>query len=334
MEASKISQWIDGLIQDLVDPNKSLEDSLRKTLILAYQIKNDKLRTWAESELNGYPNRELAPKYRTVQVQLMGRFLTTTFSGILQQTVRIPIEMSNEEHLKKLNSEGFAMLMGVSRLEQAFKDQKKGSQLNIPVPAQLFHAAEQLFVDNDSNIESLWISIPDLTVVAILSSIKTHLLQFLLELNEELGQDQNYSVMSNSNKVDEILNRTIGHIHAENVIFNGDNYQSKGNNNTVAQGEKVTQTVTSSTALKENLEELIYQLNKLLETSDDISSDDKADILHEVQSVKVQLERSETKFSIVRKSLQVLESLLINVASNAYTPVILEKIQNVVNQLP
>ena len=83
MSNQQIAEWIDNITQDLVNPDIKLENSLRKTLILAYQIKNDTLKSWVESELNGYSNSDNVPDYRRVHVQLRGRLMLQTFSKLI-----------------------------------------------------------------------------------------------------------------------------------------------------------------------------------------------------------------------------------------------------------
>ncbi len=200
------------------------------------------------------------------------------------------------------------------------------------MPAQMIHFTQEAVHNYD--IEEIWLLIPSLTIIDVLSRIENHLLVLLLELSNEFNSDHHFTIMSSQNKVDEILNRTIGHIHAKNASFNGNNYQSKGDNNTVAQGAQVTQNVASTSDLKQKVKELTSELNKLFETIGNLSPEDKADISHEIQAMNVQIARPEPKFSIVGKSLQIIESILINVAPSAYTSIILERIQSVLSQLP
>ena len=46
---------VDEIIQMASDGKRSLADALRKCLILAFDLKNDKLKQWVEKELNGVP---------------------------------------------------------------------------------------------------------------------------------------------------------------------------------------------------------------------------------------------------------------------------------------
>ena len=55
---------LDDIIALATDDTASLAVVLRKCLVLAHVLKNDRLKSWAQSELNGYePDAEL-PDYR------------------------------------------------------------------------------------------------------------------------------------------------------------------------------------------------------------------------------------------------------------------------------
>ncbi len=331
MEASKTVEWIDGIITDLVRPEISLENCLRKTLVLAFQIDNDKLKTWVESELNGYNDVEV-PSYRKVSAELRGRLTQATYGGILTRNhERLPVELSDNDFVKKF-LKAYNIKHSIASLEEIVKKDDSRSVLAIPAPIHTISLFEEIIPD--WNIEQIWINIGYLSVISVISSIKNNLLNFLLELNREISQNANFSIMNKQEKVNEILGHTIGVVHAENAVFGGSNYQSKGDNNTVAQGKQVTQTVLSSSELKQKADELSSLIKEHLDQINELSLDDKADISHEVQSIEAQVMRTEPKYPIVRKSLQVIESLLINVASNAYTPIILQKIHELSTFLP
>ena len=49
-----MSSLLDDIINLAVDGKQPLPDILRKCLLLAYELKNERLKTWANQELNGY----------------------------------------------------------------------------------------------------------------------------------------------------------------------------------------------------------------------------------------------------------------------------------------
>jgi hypothetical protein len=55
---------LDDIIDLAVDNSSSLSMLLRKCLLLAHTLKNQRFRTWAEKELDGYDQRNELPDYR------------------------------------------------------------------------------------------------------------------------------------------------------------------------------------------------------------------------------------------------------------------------------
>lgn len=57
--------WINTIIKELVDPETKLKDTLLKVQVLAFKIKNTKLKEWVNNELNGFIGKEV-PSYRKI----------------------------------------------------------------------------------------------------------------------------------------------------------------------------------------------------------------------------------------------------------------------------
>ena len=66
---------LDEIVEGAVDDKVTLPSLLRKCLLLAHQLKNGKLRAWAEYELNGYQGEASLPEYRKVRIRALGNFL-------------------------------------------------------------------------------------------------------------------------------------------------------------------------------------------------------------------------------------------------------------------
>ena len=62
---------IDDLITELTNNNISLTNILIKTKVLAHKLKNDELKTWIDSEQNGYSSNNV-PEYRILACQSTG----------------------------------------------------------------------------------------------------------------------------------------------------------------------------------------------------------------------------------------------------------------------
>lgn len=59
---------------ETIDSTKSLSDILRKTMVLSYKLKNDKLKLWVINELDGYSDDFELPSYRIFPGMSYGTF--------------------------------------------------------------------------------------------------------------------------------------------------------------------------------------------------------------------------------------------------------------------
>jgi AbiTii len=66
---------LDEIIPGAVSDKTPVQTLLRQCLVLAHQLKNDKLKVWVEQELNGYTDVEALPKYRVVKTVATGSFV-------------------------------------------------------------------------------------------------------------------------------------------------------------------------------------------------------------------------------------------------------------------
>src|SRR5260221_10456243 len=70
-----MSALLDDIINLAIEGKQPLPDILRKCLLLAHELKNDQLKTWANQELNGYEFGKDVPEYRIVPAPAKGNFI-------------------------------------------------------------------------------------------------------------------------------------------------------------------------------------------------------------------------------------------------------------------
>src|ERR1700674_5726811 len=68
---------LDEIIEMASDGKRPLADALRKCLVLAFELRNEKLKDWVDGELNGFNKQDLVPEYRKAFLHSKG-----TFSGL------------------------------------------------------------------------------------------------------------------------------------------------------------------------------------------------------------------------------------------------------------
>ncbi len=316
--------WINKVTNELVDPEARLKDTLLKVQVLAFKIKNDKLKDWVEKELNGYAGF-IVPEYRKIPAVVFGNLMQDRGFGstITRRNQPLPIEYIDQAFHERLIF--VAMNLPVSELEHMM-DKNGDYQINIP------HAIHSLITNVLSNgwiVDSAWQKISLSSVEGIISAIKSNLLKFLLELAEEIGEKENINIMEHKKKIDNLFDKTIGNLTGEtiNISIGTDNVQSinTGTNAkvNVAKGINVEQSIKieASQDLVAFITELKTQIEKL-----GLSNDDKEDITNEISRIETQLVRNEPKYPIINGALTIMNGILMGVAGNALTPPILEKI--------
>ena len=65
---------LDDIISLATHDKTSISVLLRKCVVLAHQLKNDRLKSWANHEFNGYENASEVPPYRKIAANSKGQF--------------------------------------------------------------------------------------------------------------------------------------------------------------------------------------------------------------------------------------------------------------------
>ena len=322
--------WINTIIKELVDPQTKLKDNLLKVQILAFKINNVKLKKWVENELNGFDVKEV-PSYRKIRPAIFGNLIKDRgFGGMMTRNHQtLPIEYL-EKDLKEIMM-SVAMISSVSELEHMIE---KGKEYQIYTHPIFCNEITKL-LSNGWVVVSAWQEISLMNVEGILSSIKSNLLTFLLELADEIGEKENINIMEHKNKIDILFDKTIGNVSGEtiNILIGTDNVQAVSTGDdaklNVAKGKKVKQTikVEAQQELSKFIKELKPQLDKL-----SLGADDKADIVNEIFRIETQLIREQPKYPIINEALKVVNGILIGVIGNAMTPPILVKLNWLMEQ--
>lgn len=240
-----------GLIEDiqkeLLDPECSLSNILRKTKVVAYELKHDALKQWVDAELNGYRETSLeTPSYRVFYVNSIGNF-----SGAFGAAINnCPVHTINLPESIRHGLENYEEKSGIKSLEDLTLEQGKerNSQFLIPWPANHIAQHANDFLQNYSLMQA-WQCIGRNQIVSIIDTVRNRLLDFILNLKKEfpeIEKDEQYSK--------HIENETVSQIFQTFVL---------GDNNVVASGSNISQKVKIN--VRENdldsLMDYLYSLN-------------------------------------------------------------------------
>lgn len=234
-----ITDLLNQIVQDLVNPEVNLGDTFLKMKIVAFNLQNQQLKTWIEKEIGGYGKDDEIPEYRIVPTTVYGDLIQDLpgRTGYARNTPLV-YDYTSEETRNWLSR--VKLHNPISEIEDYVK---KGNDVSFNVP-HFMQAEITKTLSNYWHVQNAWRITPNSYFIGIVSMIKNKLLDFVLELNATLGSG-NISMPSQKQKVDDIFRNTVGSIQGGTVnISVGD----KNNNLNVgtAQNSAVTQNVTQS----------------------------------------------------------------------------------------
>jgi len=203
---------LDDIIGLAVDNKQPITTLLRKCIVLSHQLKNERLRIWANEELNGYNSIENLRKYRTLPAAATGLFVGPAWARFQQG---IPSAALNKEHRKFAEIVYLAQPIGT--LEDTLKS-GSDSNLSFPWSANLV-AYYQDRLQSPWQLFSAHQTVPKSAIAGIVDTVRTRVLNMALEIQSEVGEkdeDLKEITPEESKKVDQTI---VTNIYGGNVYM-------------------------------------------------------------------------------------------------------------------
>ena len=246
------------LIKQATDESVSLTVLLRNAMVLAYDLENDKLKTWVQLELDGYPdNSDAIPPYRKLPAHSTGNFLGYCHS----QLRNAPIPTINLPDLLKEYATNITLPGGIHSLEAILSSDT--GPVRFPWPADVLAAYGSEMYENYTCADASRL-VSRSQVAQILDTVRNRLRTFLLEI-EQISPD-----IKNGDDVAAISPETVAQLF--NVTIMGDS-------NVLAMGQTVEQHANQSiqqgdaAALREGLRNLGVPDNEIDQLEEAIEKD-------------------------------------------------------------
>jgi AbiTii len=317
---SDIRKSIKTIQLDIVTAESNLHSILLKTKVLAYQLKNEDLKKWVKSEIDGYSKRSDIPDYRIIRsAPIKGTF----FNGFYKYSNRDVGITTVPESLQEKSEDLYIYDSTITLEEMAKKDQLWSHFPHEWVQLYNIHNAENL--NGGYQLLEAYQPILGIWATHILGVIRSRLQDFILEI-DSLDWDVDREDPT-SDKVREIFQITINNqvqgLNMSSSQENGDTYNviqagavgkyASSNGNTFNQSE---QNQSLSEAVKE-----IQQLLEVLEKTNPVATEgDKIAYLNDEttpsfkrRAVSAFLSGSETaidEFILENKSLKVVKAAI------------------------
>lgn len=175
---------VDDIIELAVDDAVRLPVILRKCLVVATALKNDRLKGWVLSELNGYDNSDALPQYRVLSIQAKGIFLGSFQSQLSDQV--LPSGVMDKDHRQWATTA--YLREGVAAYELLLGKDGKGS-IRIQWPGDLVAHYQTKFFD-DFALNRAWQEVPMPGMAGLVDTVRNRLLELALELQGEIGESE------------------------------------------------------------------------------------------------------------------------------------------------
>lgn len=247
---------VDEIIDILSSDKGKLSDALIKIKVLLHQIGHKELVSWVNNELNGYPNKNSVPEYRIVPAQVL-----VNASNLAYEVTAHPIPLG---HLANKDRESIItskMDQSLAVLEQFVENQSGHLQAHIPMET---YGILGKGLSNGYNIHRAWSEISYTSVTQILIQVRSRLLDFLLELKDELPSELNEEeAKAHINKVDagNLFNSAIFGDNTTIVVGN-ENIQNISNTNLKSDFESLAKTLKSNGVSDLDISELKKAIEK------------------------------------------------------------------------
>ncbi|MGY3134572.1 hypothetical protein ACVWZM_005254 [Bradyrhizobium sp. USDA 4501] len=198
---------INEIVAEALDNDKPIASLLRKCLVLAFDLKNDKLKGWVEGELNGYDDSDNVPSYRTANLFSKGNFSGPFNAWIPNRP--LPLGVLDEKHREILTPTYFTEPIAAYELTR--KDGKGTYVINWPPDLILLYQTKFI---KGYGLAQAWQEVSEGLFRSIVDTVRSRLLRFALEIREELGAVDDEPLKIPTAKVDAAVT---------NFIFGGNN---------------------------------------------------------------------------------------------------------------
>lgn len=200
-------------IQDAaIDSSIDLPMLLRKCKVLAARLGNEDFKRWIENELSGYDRKEDLPDYRILNVNSKGHFSGAFGSGL--RNADIPLMCVPEDFRENL---GHSYLMQpVAAIASLVSENQTATVQDPWNPDLVAHFGREIY--ERMVCMQAWRVIPGPALVAALDSVRTRVLNFVLEI-----EAQNPAAGETMPNEKPLPQETVQHIFNTNIIGNVQN---------------------------------------------------------------------------------------------------------------
>lgn len=228
---------LDEIINGAITDSEPVSNLLRRCLVLANNLKNEKLAYWANKELDGYDGTDDLPEYRQAPAISKGLLLGGGGSHIKDQPLSL--------HFLKPEHRALVDTIKLHQPISSYESGPKGQDAQLQWPPELTVRYQSAYVRGYA-LNRAWQEIPASVMVGLIDTVRNRVLRFGLELRDELeAVDDNPSKLA----AEAVDRSVINNIYGGNIFIAGS-------------AHNITQ-VSSTQVAPNNMTELVAALQTL-----------------------------------------------------------------------
>ena len=307
---------INNVIEDLTDPNIELTSTLLKVQVLAHKLKNDKLKEWVDSEINGYEDEKDVPYYRIINAAVLGNIEQFRGLGGYASRSKVQLSVAHTEKVYDINMQQIILKDSFSAYEHMLQ---KEDNYRINIPSIYYNNLSKIFA-NDWKVTSAWKVLSHHSIKGVLDSIKSNLLQFMLDIADEIGEGDNVDIVKKENVINDLFTKNLGSGNTFNINTGSDIVQTniRGDNSkaNIGKGDNICQEINTDDIerVKKLVDSLKADIDKAIMDSDDLE-----DLKFQIESIETQLKRDKPKTIILKNAFDIIKGIVSVVGAHILT---------------
>lgn len=220
---------LEEIIAILSSGDEGTTNALLKTKVLLYAIGKKELASWVNFELNGYPDDEIPPEYRVVTT----RILADINNGArYYNAYPLPISYLNDEEYEDATQS--CVRISISQIEQLVLNAGDNHSLQQPIPLDFAYSKYCKHVAKGYEITRCYKEIALHNFTAILTQVRSRLLDFVLELSDQVSSIPGANTMTEKLKKIDASSVFKSAIFGDHTVINlGDNNSFTISNNVI-----------------------------------------------------------------------------------------------------
>ena len=285
-----IKKQIESIIEDLAN-DAPISRILLKAQAIAFYIKDETFTNWIKVEQNGYASDKNLPEYRKAKCGVKAN-ISIPFRG-MYTNIDVPVDAIKNKEIREILST-IIFLEPISEIEEMGKADNSNS-LRMNVPAFTYSTINQFYPHG--NVEGAWKFTNTSTATAIISIVKTKLLDFFLNFEQQIDVDVNFDVMANKEKIQTIINQTI----KAGVVNTGSGNVSVSGSEIIGGNDNIN----VSKDVINKTKEILHQIESIEKKLDE----DEQDMAQYIFEIKQELDSKMPQPAIIKRALRALKTL-------------------------